>query len=344
MTMMISAALPVRNGANHLREALQSLVMQGPELTEIVVSDNCSDDGTLAIAESFAARDPRVRIVTAEAPLEQGDNVSKSVRLCRGKWVQILCHDDVLLPGAIEQLARIISRPEVACCAFIAHRPAHLFADGHVYLSRADTSAVEKAEDVLRRPVPSGPEVKLRPASSALADSLRAGTFPYLPSLTTAAVNREIFEKTGGFDSRWVHFDIFKWIRLMQCHASVVVEANWTLTRVHSAQVAVASRRSQRSYRDFRDFMADFLPEAVRLYALPVISALRLRLKPASQASAPIVVALRCRKFSEIPSAFLNLPLLLWPLVSALSVLNYYREGRRNAVLWKSVPPEITYE
>lgn len=342
--MSISAALPVKNGANYLRAALESLTGQGPELAEIVISDNCSTDDTLAISQSFAARDPRIRIMTADAPLDQADNVSKAVRLCRGRWVQILCHDDVLLPGAIEQLARVIDRLGGAECAFIAHRPAHLFSDGHVHLALADSSKVEKVQDVLSRHVLPNVDIRHCPAATALADALRAGSFPYLPSLTTAAVNREVFERTGGFDPRWVHFDVFKWIRLMQRHGSVIVNANWTLTRVHSSQVAVASRRNQRSYRDFRDFMEEFLPEASRLYALPFHALMRLRLKPSSQASAPIVVALRRRRLREIWPSLVCVPALIWPLVIGLSVLNYFREGRRNRVLWQTVSPEITYE
>ena len=84
---MISLALPVYNGANYLREALESAVSQGPELMEIVVSDNCSSDGTAAIAADFAAKDSRVRYERSEVFLNQADNISRAVQLCGQEWV-----------------------------------------------------------------------------------------------------------------------------------------------------------------------------------------------------------------------------------------------------------------
>ncbi|MEY3958304.1 MAG: hypothetical protein RJA37_907 [Verrucomicrobiota bacterium] len=342
--MDISLALPVHNGANYLREALESAVAQGEELAEIVVADNCSTDGTASIIAEFAARDPRVRHERSEKFLGQADNVTRSVRLCRQGWVQLLCHDDLLLPGAIRELSRVAASFAGTDCCLIAHRPAHLFSDGHVCLRAASGCAVTTLGEVLSAAVPSAPAVSLLPAPSALREALARGAMPYLPSLTTAAVRRDLFESSGGFDARWVHFDVFHWLRMVQANSHAVAEANWTLTRVHGAQVAVHSRRSQRSYRDFRDFFREFVPEAVRRYSLSPWAAFKLRLKPASQAAAPLVVAIRSRNFGIFCRALTSLPPHVWPLALLFCAVNYFREARRNAVLWRQVPPELTYE
>lgn len=342
--MGISLALPVYNGANYLREALESAVAQGPELAEIVVSDNCSTDATPDIVAEFVRRDPRVRHERSQALLNQADNVSRSVRLCRQEWVQLLCHDDLLRPGAIAALKRILAGVSPAC-ALVAHQPCHLFADGHTHRHVQGLGRVETRDMLMGEEVGTEPETTNdSPPDAALASALLRGGLPYFPALTTAAVRRRVFEALGGFDQRWVHFDVFFWIRLARDHGYAVSSGHWTLTRVHDQQVAVKSRKNQRSYRDFREFYAEFIPVARSRYALGYWACFKLRLKPISQASSPLVVALFNGAWRDFLSQWISLPWWLWPQVLLIAVLNYFRERRRNAELWRHVPPSLTYE
>jgi len=59
----ISIGMPVYNGAQYVREALDSLLAQTFTDFELIISDNASIDGTQAICEEYALRDPRVRYV-----------------------------------------------------------------------------------------------------------------------------------------------------------------------------------------------------------------------------------------------------------------------------------------
>ena len=342
--MMISLALPVYNGANYLREALESAISQGPELAEIVVSDNCSADGTAQIIAEFVRRDPRVRHERSEVFLNQADNVSRAVQLCRQEWVQLLCHDDLLRPGAIAALAGVIAGVEGKACALIGHQPAHLFTDEHTYRNRNGVGMVETRAELMAAPVAGRPAQAHHLADSTVGPALRQGGLPYLPSVTTAAVRKSVFMQRGGFDDRWVHFDVFFWARLIQDHGYLVVDDHWTLTRVHPQQVAVVSRKNQRSYRDFRDFYQTFGPEARDRYGLSRLAYWKLRLKPASQASAPLVVALFKREPGSFFAQLWALPMLLWPVVLALVARNFFLERRRLGPLRKLVPDEIIFE
>ena len=55
MNNFISVVVPVKNGTNYLREALESLRSQGMDL-EIIVVDDGSTDGTAALAASMGCR------------------------------------------------------------------------------------------------------------------------------------------------------------------------------------------------------------------------------------------------------------------------------------------------
>lgn len=342
--MTISVALPVYNGANFLREALESLVGQGPALAEIVVADNCSSDATADIVREFAAKDSRVRHERSEVMLGQAENVTRSVRLCQQEWVQLLCHDDLLRPGAIAALAGVIGGLEGKECALIGHQPAHLFAGGQTHRNQAGQSVIETRAERMAAPVNAQPEYAYHPADSTLGPALRQGSLPYLPSLTTAAVRRSVFMQLGGFDPRWVHFDVFFWLRLVQANGYAMVNDDWTLTRVHGQQVAVASRKNQRSYRDFRDFYRHFAPEARQRYGLGWFAYLKLRMKPLSQAAAPLVVAALTRRGREFFQQLFALRIWMWPPVLVIGLLNFTRESRRTRQLRQAVPVNLIFE
>ena len=63
---MISVVMPVYNGEAFVARAVQSVLDQTSPRWEIVAVDDGSRDGTRAILEQFAARDPRIRVVHQE--------------------------------------------------------------------------------------------------------------------------------------------------------------------------------------------------------------------------------------------------------------------------------------
>ena len=54
----VSVGIPVYNGENYLRDAVDSMLAQTYADFEIVILDNASTDGTRDICESYAAREP----------------------------------------------------------------------------------------------------------------------------------------------------------------------------------------------------------------------------------------------------------------------------------------------
>jgi glycosyltransferase involved in cell wall biosynthesis len=103
----VSVALPVRNGAPHLREAIRSILDQTHADLELVVSDNHSTDGTAEIVGSFD--DPRVRLVRPPAPLSMALSHSFAVERTQTEYVAIMGADDVASP---QRLARQVARLE----------------------------------------------------------------------------------------------------------------------------------------------------------------------------------------------------------------------------------------
>ena len=63
----LSVVVPCHNVGSTLAEQLDALLAQDWRgAFEVVLVENRSTDDTLAVARAYAARDPRVRVVTAE--------------------------------------------------------------------------------------------------------------------------------------------------------------------------------------------------------------------------------------------------------------------------------------
>lgn len=105
--MLISVALPIYNGGPLLREALASILAQDVEL-EVVVSDDGSNDGSIATVEGF--RDNRVRVLRNTSNAGIFGNLNRAIRATRGDHIQVFSQDDVMLPGYLASQTAMLSR------------------------------------------------------------------------------------------------------------------------------------------------------------------------------------------------------------------------------------------
>ncbi|MFL5818756.1 MAG: glycosyltransferase family 2 protein [Conexibacter sp.] len=108
-TPLVSVCVPARDAERFLAEALASALAQDVAL-ELLVCDDGSRDGTAAVAERFAARDSRVRVLRFERP--RGVVAARNALLAaaRGRYVAWLDADDVLLPGALVAQVGVLER------------------------------------------------------------------------------------------------------------------------------------------------------------------------------------------------------------------------------------------
>ena len=94
------------NGANHLAEQLESIVVQTLLPDELVVTDDNSSDGTCAILEEFARTAPfPVRIYRNPANIGYARNFERTAQLCEGELVFFCDQDDVWYPEKVAVMA-----------------------------------------------------------------------------------------------------------------------------------------------------------------------------------------------------------------------------------------------
>lgn len=119
----VTIGLPVFNGEDFLAEAVQSLLSQSFEDIELIVSDNCSTDGTADICKGFASADARVRYFRQNENIGGLANFEFVYRQSTGRYYMWAAHDDIWSPTWVEKLlARIEGLPNA--CAY--GRPLHV--------------------------------------------------------------------------------------------------------------------------------------------------------------------------------------------------------------------------
>ncbi|MGH6924459.1 MAG: glycosyltransferase family 2 protein [Propylenella sp.] len=110
---LVSVIIPVHNRAAYLREAIDSVLSQTYRAIEVVVVDDGSTDGSVALAESIARDDPRVRTVRMQ---NEGPSAARNAGLdhARGEFICFLDADDWIMPDKIRrQMNALHARPDV---------------------------------------------------------------------------------------------------------------------------------------------------------------------------------------------------------------------------------------
>ena len=111
-TPTVSVLMPAFNAARYVEAAVRSILTQTFEDFELIVVDDGSTDGTLAVLQRLAAGDPRVTVVS-RANTGIVDALNEAICMSRGEFLARMDADDVALPQRFErQLAYFRENPE----------------------------------------------------------------------------------------------------------------------------------------------------------------------------------------------------------------------------------------
>jgi glycosyltransferase involved in cell wall biosynthesis len=244
-SMKLSIAIPTHNGSRYLDETFASILRQSRLPDELIISDDASDDGTVADAGRFAQIAPFSVRVVAHTPSGITANYLHALAQSTGDIIVFADQDDVWLP---EKLAVIEQ-------AFQA--------SPHIAIVSTDSKIVD---DQLR---PSGKTLRGDASKSArLASQVNAGadvehvirglpllahTLAIRSECRTSILNKPLIPAEWWFES-WVSS-----VALSIGRLALVPEAV-TLYRQHTMQVAGAPKASLRP----RATVANYLDAAAR--------------------------------------------------------------------------------
>jgi glycosyltransferase involved in cell wall biosynthesis len=100
----VSILLPTYNGARYLPEQIDSILAQSWSDFELVAVDDGSSDATPERLRSYAARDPRIRLLEPGGNLGQKERLAQLAREARAPLLSIADQDDVWEPERTRRL------------------------------------------------------------------------------------------------------------------------------------------------------------------------------------------------------------------------------------------------
>lgn len=109
----VSVIVPAYNAEKTLEAAVRSVLAQTMTDWELLLLDDCSRDGTWALAQRLAGEDERIRILRHDANRGVSYSRNLGVRTAEGEYVAFLDSDDLWAPDKLEkQLALAREHPE----------------------------------------------------------------------------------------------------------------------------------------------------------------------------------------------------------------------------------------
>src|SRR5579872_2852933 len=103
---LVSIVTPMYNEEERVAECIASVLAQTYQNWEYVIVDNCSKDGSAAIARRYATKDARIRVYENQQFLRAVPNFNGALRLisAASTYCKIVFADDWIFPECLERM------------------------------------------------------------------------------------------------------------------------------------------------------------------------------------------------------------------------------------------------
>jgi len=309
----VSVALCTYNGAAFLDAQLRSIRAQTLTPTEIVLSDDGSDDTTVAVAGRALAGFPEARLLRNPHPLGVVRNFEQAVTATHGELIALSDQDDL---WALEKLQRMAARFADDPRLLLLHTDARLIDGvgapsgatlfGSLEVTRTDLDAVHAG------------------------DAFRVYLRRNLATGATVVFRRSLLEAALPFPEEWVHDEWLAIIAAALSGADVLEEQLTDYRRHGSNQIGVADPTLRGKVARVLQTRGDRNRGLARRAALLVerLEALGDRIPPAT-----LDLARDKHAFEATRAAMPAMRLARLPAVARLALLRDYRRfaSRGNA-------------
>lgn len=116
--IQVSVVVITYNSSSTVLETLNSVAEQTYNNIELIITDDCSHDNTVAVCQSWIdsnhKRFERVKLLTTDNNTGTSGNLNRGIKECKGKWIKSIAGDDRLLPNCIiDNVNYITTHPNV---------------------------------------------------------------------------------------------------------------------------------------------------------------------------------------------------------------------------------------
>jgi glycosyltransferase involved in cell wall biosynthesis len=109
---VISVVTPFYNTESYLEQCIESVLAQTYPRFEYILVDNCSTDNSGVIAEKYAKRDARIRLIRRDQLLSQVQNYNRALMEISADslYCKVVQADDYLFPQCLEAMAKAMEQ------------------------------------------------------------------------------------------------------------------------------------------------------------------------------------------------------------------------------------------
>lgn len=213
MNSRVSVVIPTKNRANYLSSAIQSVLDQTFENSEILIIDAASTDNTGEVVSNFD--DERIRYIRERK--DRGPSTSRNIGIenSTGKFVAFLDDDDLWMPSKLEKQLDLINQ-------------------------NSDVGVVSTGAWMFNE----------NGKMEIFFPSVRGNIYPkileknYIGGCSTVLVRKECLKRVGMFDKNLPSGEDFDlWIRLAKHYEFDYVKEGLVLYRVHAKRISRDSCR-----------------------------------------------------------------------------------------------------
>jgi glycosyltransferase involved in cell wall biosynthesis len=215
-SMQISIVMPACNAERFLAEAIESVLAQTWKDFELIILDDGSRDRTRQIAQDYAQRDARVRLI-AHANIGVAATLNRGLALSASEWVVIMHADDVMMPNRIErQLAFVAAHPELTVASSWVK---HIDSVGRI-IAKGDSPLI--THEAVQKLYSANEMVGFSHPAAILRKNAVLAIGGYRPELR-------------------VNEDIDLWNRLLEAGCKILVQPEYLLKyRIHGSSASIA--------------------------------------------------------------------------------------------------------
>lgn len=201
------------NQAAYVKEALFSVVNQTYPNVELIIADDASTDGSLAVIQSFIEQFPQTKLLTNRQNSGNCRTFNQALALARGTYIIDLAADDVLLDTRLEkQVSQFEQLDELYGVGFTnaLYMDEQSRVTGYHYPVTADGKA--------KTAVPSG---------DVYAEILKR----YFICTPTMMMRKSVLDALGGYDEKLSYEDFDFWVRSARRYKYFYVDEPLTMKR-----------------------------------------------------------------------------------------------------------------
>lgn len=231
---LVSVAVPMYNNSRFIGDTIRSILGQSFSDFELLIYDDQSTDDSFDIAASFS--DSRIKLFRNPVNLGPEQNWNRAISDVRGRYVKLVCGDDILFPECIEKQIAVLDSSASAGISLVSCPRTIIDSEGKSLIKKVNFVAKGRNEavDVIRKMIRMGTNIIGEPV---------CGLYP-----------AELIGKINGYSAVVPYtIDLDFWIQLLKHGDLYMIDEPLCAFRI--SNVSWSSRIGEMRQQQFLEFM-----------------------------------------------------------------------------------------